>query len=124
MPCTLRKGAAEGYRLVLNLLVGGPVLAAAFEIARVSVTLLLATVAFSYVVSGITPRISYLPLLDWFLLGCFALIFLTTQETVAVYLLHRRGKDAGAARIDRWSVVVFPVFFLLFNLLLWGPVLV
>lgn len=91
--------------------------------SAVSVTLLLATVAFSYVVSGITPRISYLTLLDWFLLGCFSLISLSALETGAVYLLQRRGKDAVTARIDRWSLVVFPVSFLLLNLLLWGPVI-
>ncbi len=93
--------------------------------SAVSVTLLLATVAFSYVVSGITPRVSYLTLLDWFLLGCFGLIFLSMLETVVVYLLHRRGTRAAvAARIDRWSLALFPVLFLLVNALLWVPVLV
>ena len=93
--------------------------------SAVAVTLLLATVAFSYVVSGITPRVSYLTLLDWFLLGCFSLIFLSALETVVVYFLQRRGKDAAVtARIDRWSLAVFPIFFLLLNLMLWGPVLV
>lgn len=91
----------------------------------VSVTLLLATVAFSYVVSGITPRISYLTLLDWFLLGCFALIFLSALESVLVYFLQRRGRGAVlTARVDRWSLAAFPVLFLLLNLLLWAPVLV
>jgi glycine receptor alpha-3 len=86
----------------------------------VSVTLLLATVAFSYVISGITPRISYLTLLDWFLLGCFALIFLSAVESVVVYFLRRRGKGA-ATQVDRWSLAAFPVFFLLFNALIWAP---
>ncbi len=93
--------------------------------STVSVTLLLATVAFSYVVSGITPRISYLTLLDWFLLGCFALIFLSAAESVLVHSLQRRGKEAAVtARIDRWSLAAFPALFLLLNVLLWGPVLV
>jgi hypothetical protein len=92
--------------------------------SAVAVTLLLATVAFSYVVSGITPRISYLTLLDWFLLGCFVLIFLSALETALVYLLQRRGtSSAVTARIDRWSLAAFPSLFLLFNLLLWAPVL-
>lgn len=91
--------------------------------SAVSVTLLLATVAFSYVVSGITPRISYLTLLDWFLFGSFVLIFLSCLETAVVYLLRRRGMDAaGTLRIDRWSLAVFPVIFLLFNVLLWARV--
>jgi hypothetical protein len=90
----------------------------------VSVTLLLATVAFSYVVSGITPRISYLTLLDWFLLACFALISLSAVESLFVHYLQRRGKGAvDTARIDRWSLAAFPVAFLLLNLLLWLPAL-
>ncbi len=91
----------------------------------VSVTLLLATVAFSYVVGGITPRVSYLTLLDWFLLVCFALIFLSVLESALVYFLRRKGKsDVVVLRIDRWSLAAFPVLFLLLNVLLWGPVLV
>lgn len=90
----------------------------------VSVTLLLATVAFSYVVSGITPRVSYLTLLDWFLVGCFALIFLSTLESTLVYFLQRSGKGAAViARVDRLSLAAFPVLFLLLNVLLWAPVL-
>ena len=46
-------------------------------------------------------------------------------ETVVVYFFQRRGKDAAVtARIDRWSLALFPILFLLLNLLLWGPVLV
>lgn len=92
--------------------------------SAVSITLLLATVAFSYVVGEITPRISYLTRLDWFLLGCFVLIFLSALETVAVYVLQRRGKRAAVpARIDRWSLAGFPLLFLLLNLLIWAPTL-
>lgn len=90
----------------------------------VCVTLLLATVAFNYVVSEITPRVSYLTLLDWFLLGCFVMIFLAGLEAVIVYFLHRRGKGAAVARVDRCSMAAFPILFLLFNVLLWAPVLV
>jgi len=90
----------------------------------VSITLLLATVAFNLVVSDITPRVSYLTLLDWFLLGCFVLIFLAGLEAVLVYSLHRSGKGAAmTARVDRCSLVAFPGLFLLLNVLLWAPVL-
>ncbi|HEX7184616.1 MAG TPA: hypothetical protein VF756_22520 [Thermoanaerobaculia bacterium] len=94
--------------------------------STVSVTLLLATVAFSYVISGITPRISYLTLLDYFLLGSFFAIFLSALENVVVYLLHKRGsadRSSLTTRIDRWSLVLFPVAFLVFNALLWARVL-
>jgi hypothetical protein len=80
-------------------------------------------VAFSYVVSGITPRISYLTLLDYFLLGSFFLVFLSSVENILVYLLYKRGAATGTlTRIDRWSLVLFPAAFLFFNLLLWARV--
>jgi Neurotransmitter-gated ion-channel transmembrane region len=90
--------------------------------ATVAVTLLLATVAFSYVVGGITPRISYLTLLDDFLLGSFFLIFLASAESAVVFRLYRRGEGRAATRIDRWSLLLFPVGYLLFNALLWARV--
>jgi hypothetical protein len=85
--------------------------------STVAVTLLLATVAFSYVVGGITPRTAYLTLLDDFLLGSFFLIFLAAVEGVIVFRLHRRGT---VTRIDRWSLILFPAGYLLFNFLLWA----
>ena len=90
--------------------------------STVAVTLLLATVAFSYVVGGITPRTSYLTLLDNFLLGSFFLIFLAAAESVVVFLRQRRGELGGkgsSATIDRWSLFLFPAGYLLFNVLLW-----
>jgi len=91
--------------------------------STVAVTLLLATVAFSYVIGGITPRTSYLTLLDDFLLGSFFLIFLVTAESVVVFRLHR-GEAAGgrglSARVDRWSLILFPLGYLVFNGLLWA----
>ena len=57
-----------------------------------AVTLLLATVAFSYVVGGITPRTSYLTLLDDFLLGSFFMIFLASAESVVASSCAGIGK--------------------------------
>ncbi|MFL6260263.1 MAG: hypothetical protein ACJ76Y_11175 [Thermoanaerobaculia bacterium] len=89
--------------------------------STVAVTLLLATVAFSYVVGGITPRTAYLTLLDDFLLGSFFVIFLAAAECVIVFRLHRRGGGEKATKaIDRWSVFLFPAGYVLFNALLWA----
>jgi hypothetical protein len=90
--------------------------------STVAVTLLLATVAFSYVVSGITPRTSYLTLLDDFLLGSFFMIFLASAESVVAFRLRGQREGGMAMRIDRWSLILFPLAFLLFNALLWARV--
>lgn len=79
-----------------------------------SLTLFLAGVAFSFVTSGLIPRISYLTLLDVFMLGSYAVIFLTVVENAAVYVLAHRGRMAVANRLDRVSLFVFPLAFLAF----------
>lgn len=79
-----------------------------------SLTLFLAGVAFSFVTSGLIPRISYLTLLDVFMLGSYAVIFLTVVENAAVYVLAHRGRMAIANRLDRVSLCVFPLAFLAF----------
>ncbi|HYC88425.1 MAG TPA: hypothetical protein VEO54_04370 [Thermoanaerobaculia bacterium] len=79
-----------------------------------SLTLFLAGVAFSFVTAGLIPRISYLTLLDVFMLGSYAVIFLTVVENAAVYVLAHRGRMAVADRLDRVSLFVFPLAFLSF----------
>ena len=76
-------------------------------------------------VGGITPRASYLTLLDDFLLGSFFLIFLASAESVVVFLRQRWEEPGGkglSKRIDRWSLFLFPASYLLFNVLLWARV--
>jgi len=92
--------------------------------STVAVTLLLATVAFSYVVGGITPRTSYLTLLDDFLLGSFFMIFLASAESVVAFRLRGRREGGMAMKIDRWSLLLFPAGYLLFNALLWARAVV
>lgn len=79
-----------------------------------SLTLFLAAVAFSFVTAGLIPRISYLTLLDYFMLGSYAIIFLSVVENAAVYVLADRGRMAAANRVDRVSLIAFPIAFLAF----------
>lgn len=82
----------------------------------VSITLFLAAVAFAFVTSGLIPRISYLTLLDLYILGCYVLLFLAPAESVVVYRL----RDGSRARkIDRLSLWCFPAAFLLLHVLIW-----
>ena len=90
----------------------------------VSITLLLAAVAFAFVTGSLIPRISYLTLLDFYVLGCYVLLFLAPAESLLVYRLRQR-KESGSAfsvarRIDRLALACFPAAFLLLHLLLWA----
>jgi len=82
----------------------------------VSITLFLAAVAFAFVTSGLIPRISYLTLLDLYILGCYVLLFLAPVESLLVYRLRDKS---WARRIDRLSLVGFPAAFLLLHVLIW-----
>jgi hypothetical protein len=80
-----------------------------------SLTLFLAAVAFSFVITGLIPHISYLTFLDAFMLVSYGLIFLTAIVNAAVYWLDRRTPGSPAAcRINRWAAVGFPLAFLIY----------
>jgi hypothetical protein len=82
----------------------------------VSITLFLAAVAFAFVTSGLIPRISYLTLLDLYILGCYVLLFLAPAESLLVYKLR---DESRARKIDRLSLWCFPAAFLLLHVLIW-----
>lgn len=80
-----------------------------------SLTLFLAAVAFSFVITGLIPHISYLTLLDEFMLFGYGLIFLTAVVNAVVYSLQRRAPASARARwIDRGAAVVFPLAFFVY----------
>lgn len=79
-----------------------------------SLTLFLAAVAFSFITAGLIPRISYLTLLDVFMLGSYAVIFISVAENAMVYRLASRGRMDAAHRLDRMTLVVMPIAFALF----------
>jgi hypothetical protein len=85
-----------------------------------SITLFLAAVASTFVTASIVPRISYLTLLDYFLLGCYFVIFLVAVENIAAYALR---ETPWGKRLDRVSRAAFPLGFALFNAFLWAPIL-
>jgi neurotransmitter-gated ion-channel len=82
----------------------------------VSITLLLAAVAFAFVTGSLIPRVSYLTLLDLYVLGCYVLLFLGAAESLLVYQM--RARDT-ARKVDRLALACFPAAFLLLHLFLW-----
>ena len=79
-----------------------------------SLTLFLAAVAFSFITAGLIPRISYLTLLDIFMLGSYVVIFVSVAENAVVYQLAGRGRPDAARRLDRATLLVMPIAFVLF----------
>lgn len=82
----------------------------------VSITLFLAAVAFAFVTSGLIPRISYLTLLDLYILGCYVLLFLAPAESLLVYRLR---DESRARKIDRMALWCFPAAFVLLHVIIW-----
>ena len=77
-----------------------------------ALTLFLAAIAFLYVVGETLPKISYLTLLDKFMLNAFLFIFLTGAESFLVFLVAKRGNVDEAERIDDYCAIWMPVVYL------------
>nr|8PVB_A Chain A, Gamma-aminobutyric acid receptor subunit beta-3 [Homo sapiens] len=64
------------------------------------------------------PKIPYVTAIDMYLMGCFVFVFLALLEYAFVNYIFF-SQPARAAAIDRWSRIVFPFTFSLFNLVYW-----
>lgn len=78
----------------------------------VVLTLLLTAVAFKYVVSSYLPKVTYLTLLDKYILSSLILIFCTAAENAFVYL-GREGD--GAQEVDYIAAAIYGSLWLLLN---------
>jgi hypothetical protein len=75
----------------------------------VSVTALLTAIAFSIVISGTRPRVSYLTFMDAIFLSSYFLIFLAAASVVIAHVLIKRsGNPAVADRMSALGRVMFP----------------
>jgi hypothetical protein len=85
---------------------------------QVSITSMLAAIAFNFAISGSLPSLAYLTWIDAFIFTCYSIIFLSIVEDMAVHLAWRSRRRTLARRLDRWSRWVFPLAFLLVNVVL------
>jgi len=69
---------------------------------NICLTLILAAVAFLYVVGESLPKVPYLTLLDKLMLYAFFFIFLGGVESTVVFLFKKHGQDELSASIDLW----------------------
>jgi len=85
--------------------------------SAVSITSLLTAIAFSLVISGTRPRVSYLTFMDAVFLNAYFLIFLTTASVIAGhFLIVRSGNPESAQRLSRAGQRYFPLLLLATNL--------
>ena len=83
---------------------------------QVSITSMLAAIAFNFAISGALPTLAYLTWIDAFIFTCYSIIFLSIVEDMVVHVAWRSRRRHLAHRLDRWSRWVFPAAFLLVNL--------
>ena len=81
----------------------------------VAITAMLTLIAYRFAVGSDLPKVSYLPRLDYFILGSTILVFASLLEVVITSSYARTGRLERARAIDRWSSWLFPAIFLLFS---------
>ena len=86
--------------------------------AGIATTSMLTVVAFRFVLVSFMPNVSYMTLIDRFLLGSIILVFLSLAEVIVTSDLAKRDNMKAALRTDRISRWLFPVIFV--GLLYWS----
>jgi hypothetical protein len=78
-----------------------------------TVTSVLACIAFQLTVANDLPNIGYVVTSDRIFHLCYFLIMTAMAETVYTHNLEKRGLERTAARIEQWARYLYPVLFLL-----------
>jgi len=77
-----------------------------------TVTSILACIAFQLTVANDLPSIGYVVTSDRIFHLCYFLIMTAMTETVYTYSLEKRGRETTAVRIERWARFLYPALFL------------
>jgi len=76
---------------------------------KIPMTMLLATVAFEFVVARDLPKIGYMTLLDAIFLASYVFFALCIAEILYVYVLQRDGRRSRADRLHKAARWAYPL---------------
>jgi hypothetical protein len=76
-----------------------------------SATSMLTLIAFIFATTNMVPKLSYLTILDRFIVGSTILVFLALVESLTTIYLVSQEKEELARRIDKFSRLIFPIAF-------------
>ena len=68
-------------------------------------------IAFQLSLGSLLPRLDHLTRADHFVVGCTLLVFSALGEAIVTGALARRGSEALAMRVDKWSRWIYPALF-------------
>merc|ERR1712223_1918588 len=88
------------------------------RVSMVMMTLLTLMAMFSGIRQS-TPKVSYVSMLDVWMLMCILFIFLVLIEFAIVISLMRKHQKPNAERIEELGVIGLPVLFAVFNIIYW-----
>lgn len=89
------------------------------RVSMVMMTLLTLMAMFSGVRQS-TPKVSYVSMLDIWMVMCIFFIFLVLIEFAIVTTLIRKHDKGTAERIESTGIVVLPILFGTFNIIYWS----
>ena len=83
---------------------------------RLSISMIafLTAISFGFFISSSQTKISYLTLMDLFIIGTYIFMTLTVVEVLTTHFLARQGKELIAARVNFYSRWLFPASFLVY----------
>jgi len=88
------------------------------RVSMVMMTLLTLMAMFSGIRQS-TPKVSYVSMLDIWMVMCIFFIFLVLIEFAVVTSLIRRHQKSNAERIEKLGTIVLPILFGIFNIIYW-----
>jgi hypothetical protein len=81
----------------------------------ISTASVLTLIIFQFSLSELVPKVSYLTRIDQFSIGAIILVFLALLESIYTVMLWVKQKEALSMKMDRWSLIIFPILFI-FNI--------
>ena len=69
------------------------------------------------------PQVSYLTYMDLWIITCMGFIFSSIVIIVSTSVLNKKGREDLSQKIEFWVRLLYPIFFLVLNLIYWIVIL-